>query len=1069
MVDGGLTLDLFGSFRATVAGTPINGFPSDRARALLAYLAIEGDRPHSRAGLATLLWPETRDEGARGNLRKVLHRLHAALLPALGPAGETVLITTRQDIQINGAVCTADVTNFQEVLRAVEVHPHPSLHHCDACLDRLGTAVALYRGELLAGFGLPDAEPFEEWLLFKREQFLHVVLGALYRLAAAYLERGEYERAYTYAARQVELDGGREEAHRQAIRALLLAGQRASARAYAVRARQILLDTLGVEPSPETLRLVEELDTEGAPVERGRQAPAARRHTLPVQLTPFVGRRRELQDIADFLQVPETRLVSIVGPGGMGKTRLAIKVAEEMAGGFADGVIFTALAEVRLPALLPAALLSGLGLEPDGHPDPHAQLLQYLAPRECLLVLDSVEHLLDRVDLLIDILTSAPGVRLLVTSRLPLGLWAEQRVPLQGLDYSEPAGDVSGARRPEVGETSDSGSVQLFVQAVRRVDPTFRLTAANAGDVLRICRMAGGMPLALELAAPWISVMDCAAIADAIERNLDLLVTTAHDVPDRQRSIEGVFAQTWTLLPPDEQDTLARLSVFRGPFDLDAAMQVAGASAVDVAILLGRALLHRGANGRYGLHDLLRQFAQSAADGVPGLDFDAVHARHSDYYLGLVAGVEPELHGSEPRVAVDTLLPHLAGIQQAWSWTAEHGQPSALPAVLEGMGRFWELTCEFETAEVLLALAANAIQRRLHSAPSPEDEMKWLLIRLLVWQAHFAGRRYQTEDAIRLAETALDHAERAGDREGEAMASSVLGAVLSQRQEFSEAIIRLRRACAYFEGHNRRRWLAQALRGLGMVHWRLGEYDSAAECIRRARVVLESLGDRWQMAHVSSVGGALAFEQGDEEEGRAAAEHALAMYQATGDRQGIAFMQGNLGLVYMQLGHFDRALHYNRLMVEASRERGDRRHLAVALGNRGATLQEAGKLDESRACFEEALQIAEEVGDSSEVARDRASLARLAYLRGAWDEALTQFQQALPVLRAGKVPYYTVGPVLDAAEFALARGRVEEAAQLAREGTALAASIDYTEELLRAQALEARIADARSDSVPEPA
>lgn len=150
------------------------------------------------------------------------------------------------------------------------------------------------------------------------------------------------------------------------------------------------------------------------------------------------------------------------------------------------------------------------------------------------------------------------------------------------------------------------------MQAVRRVDPTFRLTVANAGDILRICQMAGGMPLALELAAPWISVMDCAAIAEAIQRNLDLLVTTARDVPDRQRSIEGVFAQTWTLLPLNERDTLARLSVFRGPFDLDAAMQVAGASTVELAILLSRALLHRRANGRYDLHDLLRQFAQSA-------------------------------------------------------------------------------------------------------------------------------------------------------------------------------------------------------------------------------------------------------------------------------------------------------------------------------------------------------------------------------------------------------------------------------------------------------------------------
>ncbi len=1058
MVDGGLALQLLGTFRATVDGTSITGFPSDKARAPLAYLTVEGDRPHSRASLATLLWPNTQDEGALGNLRKTLHRLHAALLPARTPAGETVLITSRHDIQLNGAACTADVTTFQALLRAVEVHPHPSLHLCDACLDELGAAVALYRGELLAGLGLPDAEPFEEWLMLKRERLLHMVLGALYSLAGAHLVREEYEQAYTYAIRQVELDGGREEAHRQVMRALALGGQRAEARAYLPRARQILLDTLGVEPAPETVALAAELQAKAAPVERA--APV--RHNLPLQLTPFVGRERELHAIANYLREPESRLLSIVGPGGMGKTRLALKAAEGAAGGgrFADGIIFIALAEVRLPELLPAALLAGLGLQPQGPGDPRAQLLQSLAPRDYLLVLDSMDHVLDGAGLLVDILISAPGVRLLVTSRLPLGLLAEQRVPLEGLDYREPSGELVTSGATAAGEIAGLEGVRLFVQAMRRVDPNFRLTDANAGDVLRICRMVDGMPLALELAAPWISVMDCAAIAGAIERNLDLLVTTAHDVPDRQRSIEGVFAQTWELLPGDEQDTLARLSVFRGPFNLEAAVQVAGASTVELAILLDRALLHRRANGRYGLHDLLRQFAQSAAGDLPGLDLDVVHARHSDYYLGLVADSDPALHGPDPRIAVDALLSHLAGVQQAWSWTAEQGQPGVLTAALEGMVRFWELTSEFETADVLLALAAQAVQRRLDSAPAHRDQMTRLLIRLLVWQAHFAGRRDRIDDAIRLAQTALACAERAEDLEGEAMASGVLGEVLPHRQEFAEAITRLRQACAYFEGHDRRRWLAQALRWLGIAHWRHGEYEPAAECIRRAQVVLESLGDRWQMAHISSVAAALAFEQGDEEEGLVGAERSLKLYQATGDRQGVAFMHGNLATVYLQLGRFDLGLHYNLSMVETMRERGNLRALAVALGNRGSILQETGKLDESRACFEEALQIAEEVGDSWDEARYRAFLARLAHLRGECDLALAQFEQALPVLRAGQVPYYTVGPLLDAAELELDRGRVKKAAQLAREGTSLARNLGRADELLRGQALEARVASA---------
>ena len=375
MTDDRLALDLFGSFRAAVGETPLTGFRSDRARALLAYLAVEGDRPHSRSSLATLLWPNVLDEAALANLRKTLHRLQQTL----APAGEAVLLVTRQTIALNRAACVTDVTTFQDLLAEAEAHRHANLHECDPCMDRLVRAAALCGSELLEGFSIPDAEPFDEWLMLRRERFLHAALGALYRLTAANLERGEYDRALAHAVQQVELDSGREEAHHQAIRALLLSGQRTQARAYLERAQQMLMDALGVELSPQTLALFDGVERDGPGDEPPRQA--VRRTVLPVQLTPFFGRRRELADIAAFLGEPGCRLVSIVGPGGFGKTRLAIQVAEELSDRFADGVAFIALGEVRLPALLPAALLAGLGLQPDGRTDPRTHLLQYLAHR----------------------------------------------------------------------------------------------------------------------------------------------------------------------------------------------------------------------------------------------------------------------------------------------------------------------------------------------------------------------------------------------------------------------------------------------------------------------------------------------------------------------------------------------------------------------------------------------------------------------------------------------------------------------------------------------------------------
>jgi DNA-binding SARP family transcriptional activator/uncharacterized protein YndB with AHSA1/START domain len=323
MGDDRLALELFGSFRAAVDGTPLTGFRSDKARALLAYLAVEGDRPHARSTLATLLWPDMLDEAARGNLRKTLHRLQETL----SPAGEPVLLVTRQTIALNRAACCTDVTRFRELLAATAAHRHATLHACDDCVQRLVQAVALYRGELLAGFSLPAADPFDEWLMLRRERFLHAALGALYRLTAADLERGQYDQALAHAVRQVELDPGREEAYRQAIRALLLSGQRTQARAYLERAGQMLRAVLGVELSPETLALLDDEEREVRGAAPPRQA--VRRAVLPVQLPPLVGRKRERADTAALLDQPGCCAMSSEGLSHRVGTEIEIDVPIE--------------------------------------------------------------------------------------------------------------------------------------------------------------------------------------------------------------------------------------------------------------------------------------------------------------------------------------------------------------------------------------------------------------------------------------------------------------------------------------------------------------------------------------------------------------------------------------------------------------------------------------------------------------------------------------------------------------------------------------------------------------------
>jgi hypothetical protein len=246
-------------------------------------------------------------------------------------------------------------------------------------------------------------------------------------------------------------------------------------------------------------------------------------------------------------------------------------------------------------------------------------------------------------------------------------------------------------------------------------------------------------------------------------------------VAGRHRSIEGVFAQSWQLLSPREQAGLARLSVFHGAFDLNAAVEVGEASALELASLLERGLLHRTDGGRYQLHELLCQFAGAAAASVPHLALDTVRDRHSSYYLGLVAAREPALYGPAVQEAVAALQPELDNLRHAWGWAAERLQTDVLAGCLEAMARYWELSCQFEMADTLLAQASDAAQGGVGRGVTSDAAAARLLVRLLVWQAHFGEARSQVDAAVQLLQTAQGTAEELGDLQGRAMARVILG------------------------------------------------------------------------------------------------------------------------------------------------------------------------------------------------------------------------------------------------------------------------------------------------------
>jgi DNA-binding SARP family transcriptional activator/predicted ATPase len=584
-----LSLSLLGPFQARLGPEPVTELRMRKEQALLAYLAVESHRPHRREALAELFWPERPEGVARAGLRQALSNVRRAI-------GSEYLQTTRLTVRFNTATDHwLDLGLYRAQLAAAQSHPHDDPEACPLCMGRLQQAVALYRGPFLAGLELDDSRAFQEWITLHRERLFRQQGEALRRLTAYRLALGELERARRYGRRWVELDPWSERAHRQWMEVLALSGRRRAAMEQFESCRRILVDELGVEPRPETVALYEQI--RDGKIRPPATPPPSLLQNLPAHLTPFVGRESELEQLGRLLTRPQCRLLTVTGPGGVGKTRLALRAAKEIYGAdtFAEGVWFVPLEDVASPALLPVTVAEALGLDPRPKQTPEQQLLDHLKPRTLLLLLDNFEHLMhpgaqpatggtlrdggeanqgpvECIDLILTILKEAPGVKILVTSRERLNCQAEFLLDLEGLPY--PVGDLS-----ELALSSPKGlenltglnytAVRLFLERAGRVRPSLAATADTAPSIVRICQLVEGLPLGIELAAANLGpagrgrdARTCAEVAQAIQGGLDALSSSLHDLSARQRTMRAVFEDSWRLLTEGERQTYRRLSVF---------------------------------------------------------------------------------------------------------------------------------------------------------------------------------------------------------------------------------------------------------------------------------------------------------------------------------------------------------------------------------------------------------------------------------------------------------------------------------------------------------------------------
>ncbi len=473
-------------------------------------------------------------------------------------------------------------------------------------------------------------------------------------------------------------------------------------------ARSLLAD-LGVEPDAATTALAAHIRHEQTNVSAAAPSPNPS-STLPAPLTVLVGREEELTQLGQLLR-GQARLVTLLGPGGVGKTRLALAAATSLRDAFAAGACWVPLAGLSATGDaaaqtdgLAGTILAALGMSAGGQRAPADELCEVLRERALLLVLDNCEHLGVVGPLVAELLAAAPGLRVLATSRERLSVSGEELLILGGLPVPDEQAE----------EVLHAAAVQLFVARAQRQVRSFGEDAATLLGVARLCRLLEGMPLGIELAAHWIGEYTPDEIATALRSDLAFLEARDRQIPDRHRSLRAVFDYSWRLLPGHEQQALARLSVFAGGFDRAAALAVAETRSATLAALVDKSLLRRLGVGRYSMHELLRQFAAqqlTAAD-----ERTAVEARHGTYYLGFVAARGRRLGRDQPREAAAEIQAEIDNVHQAWNWAVAETRTTELAQAAYGWWQFCLLTGRDPESRRTFGLAAARLRSALEGA-----------------------------------------------------------------------------------------------------------------------------------------------------------------------------------------------------------------------------------------------------------------------------------------------------------------------------------------------------------------
>jgi predicted ATPase/transcriptional regulator with XRE-family HTH domain len=711
---------------------------------------------------------------------------------------------------------------------------------------------------------------------------------------------------------------------------------------------------------------------------------------LPIPPTPLVGRKSELAEIKRLLILPECRLLTIAGLGGVGKTRLALQVAHDLYTAspslFPDGLCFVSLASVMAVENIPKAIAGAIRFDLSGPLSPVDQLLSYLHKRTMFLLMDNFEHLLEGTEIITRILERAPGVKLLVTSRERLNLRSEWVFDLQGLPV--PPFDTDQG-------LEEYSAVKLFIDRASQIQNDFSLQRQDRHVVANICRMLDGLPLGIELAAAWVRTLPIIEIAAEIPQDLDFLTTSARDIPKRHHSLRVVFDRSWDLLTSAEQHSLRRLSVFQGGFTREAAQNVAETDLPVLNNLIDKSLLHRSEPARYDLHELIRGYtvARLAEDS----DLEAsTQERHSQFFLSLVRETELDLQSNRQNEALTRLSPEIANIRAAWTWAISHGQIQLLHQAALSLWYFFDLRNYYREAEAVFGQAADVVQAKLKDQKAEltnvdREKYACALGQFLMHQGYFAMRLGRVEQADLLCQASISSLRSVDDP------------------------ITFAHALAYY----------------AVLNWTTGKQEMAWNLLQESLPLSKTHGSAWQIALFTGILGNVAYERGEYEHSYKYLNEAMERSRAIGDPRLIGFISAFLGRTAFKL---KRTADIEGILWESAqiiRESNDRFGYGLILEQLALAAQAKGDFTSSEKLFKASVDLFQEIGDTWCLSRALTSWGEFRQSLNEMVQAAEHFRRAIKLSLDAHIYPVALNALIGLGKIYTLEGKVEFALEIA--------------------------------------